>query len=88
LSGDATFSAPKSVSLTVLVGGDDRVRDAHQASVAVALDELERYVQARIGRNQIPARAVGWFESHVCAWLETLAKGPAEEPARRPNLRQ
>ena len=27
---DATFSAPKSVSLTALVGGDDRVRDAHQ----------------------------------------------------------
>ena len=24
---DATFSAPKSVSLTALVGGDDRVRD-------------------------------------------------------------
>jgi conjugative relaxase-like TrwC/TraI family protein len=26
---DATFSAPKSVSLTALVGGDDRVREAH-----------------------------------------------------------
>ncbi|WP_254062306.1 relaxase domain-containing protein [Acidobacterium sp. S8] len=26
---DATFSAPKSVSLTALVGGDDRVRDPH-----------------------------------------------------------
>ena len=26
---DATFSAPKSVSLTALVGGDDRVRFAH-----------------------------------------------------------
>jgi len=46
---DATFSAPKSVSLTALVGGDQRVREAHQESVSVALDELERYVQARIG---------------------------------------
>ena len=34
---DATFSAPKSVSLTALVGGDERVREAHQASVSVAL---------------------------------------------------
>ena len=46
---DATFSAPKSVSLTALVGGDDRVREAHRESVRVALDELERYTQARIG---------------------------------------
>jgi len=46
---DATFSAPKSVSLTALVAGDQRVREAHQESVSVALDELERYVQARIG---------------------------------------
>jgi conjugative relaxase-like TrwC/TraI family protein len=51
---DATFSAPKSVSLTALVGGDERLREAHQQSVAVALDELERYVQARIGGN-LPA---------------------------------
>src|SRR6266478_4784955 len=48
---DATFSAPKSVSLTALVGGDERVREAHRESVGIALDELERYVQARIGRN-------------------------------------
>jgi conjugative relaxase-like TrwC/TraI family protein len=30
---DATFSAPKSVSLTALVGGDDRVREAHRQAV-------------------------------------------------------
>jgi conjugative relaxase-like TrwC/TraI family protein len=48
---DATFSAPKSVSLTALVGGDDRVREAHKDSVRVALDELEKYVQARMGGN-------------------------------------
>jgi ATP-dependent exoDNAse (exonuclease V) alpha subunit len=51
---DATFSAPKSVSLTALVGGDDRVREVHRESVTVALNEMERYVQARIGGN-IPA---------------------------------
>src|SRR5713226_2993379 len=55
---DATFSAPKSVSLTALVGGDDRIREAHQQSVGVALDELERYVQARIGGN-LPAETTG-----------------------------
>ena len=38
---DATFSAPKSVSLTALVGGDDRVREAHRESVRIALDQLE-----------------------------------------------
>ena len=48
---DATFSAPKSVSLTALVGGDDRVREAHQQAVTTALTELERYTQARIGGN-------------------------------------
>jgi conjugative relaxase-like TrwC/TraI family protein len=51
---DATFSAPKSVSLTALVGGDGRVREAHRESVRVALDELERYTQARIGNIHAP----------------------------------
>jgi conjugative relaxase-like TrwC/TraI family protein len=55
---DATFSAPKSVSLTALVGQDDRVRQAHHESVTVALDHLEGYVQARIGRNH-PAQTTG-----------------------------
>ncbi len=48
---DATFSAPKSVSITALVGGDEMVRDAHRQSVNAALDELERFIQARIGGN-------------------------------------
>jgi conjugative relaxase-like TrwC/TraI family protein len=55
---DATFSAPKSVSLTALVGGDDEVRQAHRESVKVALNELEKYVQARIGGNH-PAETTG-----------------------------
>src|SRR5260370_8885605 len=55
---DATFSAPKSVSLTALVGRDDRVREAHQQAVNVALNELERYTQARIGGNR-PAGMTG-----------------------------
>lgn len=51
---DATFSAPKSVSITALVGGDDRVRIAHRESVRAALAELERYTQARIGNVHAP----------------------------------
>ncbi len=51
---DATFSAPKSVSLTALVGGDTRVREAHREAVTAALHELERYTQARIGGNHPP----------------------------------
>src|SRR5271169_6857579 len=51
---DATFSPPKSVSLTALVGGDERVRKAHRESVRVALDQLEQYTQARIGGNHPP----------------------------------
>jgi conjugative relaxase-like TrwC/TraI family protein len=57
---DATFSAPKSVSLTALVGGDERVREAHQQAVNVALNELERYTQARIGGNR-PAQITEQF---------------------------
>jgi conjugative relaxase-like TrwC/TraI family protein len=57
---DATFSAPKSVSLTALVGGDERVRDAHRAAVKTALNELERYTQARIGGNN-QAETTGKF---------------------------
>ena len=55
---DATFSAPKSVSLTALVGGDDRVKEAHRDSVRTALNEMEKYAQARIGGNA-PAETTG-----------------------------
>src|SRR5215210_6653510 len=44
---DATFNAPKSVSLQVLIGGDVRLRDAHRQAVQHALTEFERYVQSR-----------------------------------------
>jgi conjugative relaxase-like TrwC/TraI family protein len=57
---DATFSAPKSISLTALVGGDDRVREAHREAVNVALNELEKYTQTRIGGNS-PAETTGQF---------------------------
>jgi conjugative relaxase-like TrwC/TraI family protein len=54
---DATISAPKSVSLAALVGGDGRIRDAHRESVNEALKELEKYLQARAlkkGKDSTP----------------------------------
>jgi conjugative relaxase-like TrwC/TraI family protein len=57
---DATFSPPKSVSLTALVGGDERIRAAHSESVTIALTELERYTQARLGGIN-PAETTGQF---------------------------
>ncbi len=71
---DATFSAPKSVSLTALVGGDERVREAHRESVSIALDELEQYVQARIGGN-LPAETTGKW---VAAKFEHDSARPVE----------
>ena len=39
---DLTFSAPKSVSLAALIGGDVRIVDAHDRAVGRALDWFER----------------------------------------------
>ena len=69
---DATFSAPKSVSLTALVGGDERVSAAHRESVRVALDEMEKYVQARIGGNT-PAQTTG-------AWIVAKFEHDSSRP--------
>jgi conjugative relaxase-like TrwC/TraI family protein len=71
---DATFSAPKSVSLTALVSGDDRVREAHRESVRVALGELEHYTQARIGNVHAP-ETTGKF---VAATFEHDTARPVE----------
>jgi conjugative relaxase-like TrwC/TraI family protein len=55
---DLTFNAPKTVSLTALVGEDERVREAHRSAVRAALTETEKYVQARLGGN-LPAENTG-----------------------------
>lgn len=46
---DLTFSAPKSVSLQVLVGGDRRLLDAHEAAVTTAL----RYVESNLAAYRL-----------------------------------
>ncbi|MGA7762849.1 MAG: MobF family relaxase [Candidatus Binataceae bacterium] len=44
---DATFNAPKSVSIQGLVGDDRRLIEAHRNAVSRALVELERYALSR-----------------------------------------
>ncbi len=39
---DLTFSAPKSVSIAALVGGDDRITQAHDRAVAATLSWVEK----------------------------------------------
>jgi conjugative relaxase-like TrwC/TraI family protein len=38
---DLTFSAPKSVSMLAMLGGDKRLIDAHNRAVTVALNQVE-----------------------------------------------
>ena len=45
---DLTFSAPKSVSLVALIGGDKRVVAAHDRAVKCALDWVERNTETRL----------------------------------------
>lgn len=51
---DLTISAPKSVSLAGLVGGDQRIIEAHRQAVKAALNEAENLIQARTGGNNPP----------------------------------
>ncbi len=44
---DATFNAPKSVSIQALLGEDGRLIDARRRSVSRALAEIERYALSR-----------------------------------------
>ena len=64
---DLTFSAPKSVSIAALVGGDGRIVDAHDRAVAATLAWVEKHAaetrmkspdtgqMARVGNQKIVA---------------------------------
>jgi conjugative relaxase-like TrwC/TraI family protein len=45
---DMTFSAPKSVSVMAIVGGDERLIAAHQTAVRETLQEAEKYSATRV----------------------------------------
>ncbi len=48
---DATFNAPKSVSIQAFLGGDDRLLAAHDLAVKEALSELESFACHQTGRG-------------------------------------
>jgi conjugative relaxase-like TrwC/TraI family protein len=83
---DATFNAPKSVSIQALAGGDARLTDAHRRAVSTALTELEHYALSRqkggsewvLTRNIIAAR----FD-HIAA---RPAKGADDGSGPDPHL--
>ncbi len=80
----ATFSAPKSVSLTALVGSDERVREAHRESVRVALGELERYTQARLGNVNAPQLTGKFATQPMRAFIPRL-RDTAQQVEARPG---
>jgi len=74
---DATFNAPKSVSVQALVGSDPRLIAAHREAVEQALIELEKFAQARIHRGQ------EWVTTAnvVAARFDHIAARPSENAA-------
>ena len=70
---DFTFSAPKTASVTALIGKDQRVQQAHRIAVNAAIKEAEKYVQARIPGLQKPQTTGNWvaavFEHNTAAPL-------------------
>lgn len=53
LATDLTFSAPKSVSMQALVGGDSALIDAHDQAVKKALDYVEKLSAYRVTENGV-----------------------------------
>ncbi len=70
---DATFNAPKSVSIQALGGGDERLMEAHRHAVNRALEELEQYALSR--RHGGSERVV--TNNVVAARFDHIAARPA-----------
>lgn len=48
---DLTFSAPKGVSMAILIGGDKRALEAHNRAVDATMREVEHLVTARVTQH-------------------------------------
>ena len=74
---DLTFSAPKSVSLAALVGGDQRLVAAHDAAVRETLAWIERQALATRARDhgQLRAERTGQMLAGPCS--ATTSRAPA-----------
>jgi conjugative relaxase-like TrwC/TraI family protein len=70
---DATFNAPKSVSIQALVGGAGDLADAHRRAVTRALEELEQYALSRRngGREWVSTKNI------VAARFDHIAARPS-----------
>ncbi len=67
---DSVFSAPKSVSIQALIGGDGRLIPAHSRAVERALIEVEAYAMARQhgGREYVvTSNVIGAAFNHLAA---------------------
>jgi conjugative relaxase-like TrwC/TraI family protein len=53
---DLTFSAPKSVSLQALAGGDTRLLQAHETAVSRALERAESLAACRVTQDGVTTR--------------------------------
>jgi conjugative relaxase-like TrwC/TraI family protein len=82
---DMTFSAPKSVSVMAIVGGDERLVAAHGTAVREALEEAEKYSATRVrlaGLNE--NRATGnWIVASPHSRRESSARSSAPHSCRR-----
>jgi conjugative relaxase-like TrwC/TraI family protein len=76
---DCTFNAPKSVSLQALVGGDERLIEAHRKAVNQTLELMEsRYAQTRIVEKGQPRRVVNTGKMQIAQFdhIETRDLDP------------
>jgi conjugative relaxase-like TrwC/TraI family protein len=67
---DSVFSAPKSVSIQALIGGDPRLIEAHAKAAQAALAEVEKYALARQHGGQeyvVSGNIVGAAFNHLAA---------------------
>lgn len=65
---DMTFSAPKSVSILALVGGDQRLIQAFQESVRETISEIEAFISTRVTKDkqtEVANTGKGIFASFV-----------------------
>ena len=63
---DFTLSPPKSVSIAALVGNDQRIIEAHDEAVQVAMRELQIYAATRVRKqNQYAHRVTGWINTEL-----------------------
>ncbi|HEX4211555.1 MAG TPA: MobF family relaxase, partial [Candidatus Binataceae bacterium] len=77
---DSVFSAPKSVSIQALIGGDSRLIQAHVRAVQRSIAEVEKFAltHQRGGRERVvSANVVGAAFNHLAARpVETTHHGP------------